>query len=115
MGWVDRTTHHESRSLYRGQSMSSPPLSYKSKRRPRWTDPTLVGTGRFLSQQELHTAIAGTLRSNSGNIHVKTSPHWDLGTAIRYTESLGYKGLYSIEVNPEAAIGIVYNTIIANL
>ena len=39
----------------------------------------------------------------------------DIGSAIRYTESLGYKGLYSIEVNPQAAIGIVYNTIVANL
>ena len=48
-------------------------------------------------------------------MHIKSSPLWDIGQAIQYSESLGYKGLYSIEVNPEPAIRIVYNTIVANL
>ncbi len=67
------------------------------------------------NQQELHDCIKAMFKTSSGNMHIKSSPNWDIGLAIRYTESLGYKGLYSIEVNPEAAIGIVYNTIVANL
>jgi hypothetical protein len=55
-------------------------------------------TGRFLGQQELHDAIRATLKTNSGNLHVKTSPQWDLGIAVRFTESLGYNDLYTIEV-----------------
>jgi hypothetical protein len=73
------------------------------------------GAGRFLNQQELHDAIKGMLKSNSGQMHIKSSPDWDLGTAVRYSESIGYKGLYTIEVNPDPAIRIVYNTILANL
>jgi hypothetical protein len=73
------------------------------------------GAGRFLNQQELHDAIKGMLKSNSGQMHIKSSPDWDIGTAVRYSESIGYKGLYTIEVNPDPAVRIVYNTILANL
>lgn len=72
-------------------------------------------TGRFLSQQELHAAIKATLGSNSGNLHVKSSPLWDLGVAIRFTESLGFKGLYTIEVDFDPAVRVVYNTVLGNL
>ena len=72
-------------------------------------------TGRFLTQQELHDGIRGTMTSNAGSVHVKMSPHWDLGTAIRFTESLGYKGLYTIEVDHDPAVRAVYNTVIPNL
>jgi len=74
-----------------------------------------IGGVGAANQQELHDCIKGMFKTSSGNMHIKSSPYWDIGLAIRYTESLGYQGLYSIEVNPEAAIGIVYNTIIANL
>jgi hypothetical protein len=73
------------------------------------------GAGRFLNQQELHDAIKGMLKSNSGQMHIKSSPDWDIGTAVRYAESIGYKGLYTIEVNPDPAIRVVYNTILAAL
>lgn len=73
------------------------------------------GTGRFLSQQELHDAIKGTLKSSAGSMHVKSSPDWDLGLAVKYAESLGFKGLYTIEVTADPAIRIVYNTVLANL
>jgi hypothetical protein len=73
------------------------------------------GAGRFLNQQELHDAIKGMLKSNSGQMHIKSSPDWDLGQAVRYSESIGYKGLYTIEVSTDPAIRIVYNTILANL
>jgi hypothetical protein len=72
-------------------------------------------TGRFVSQQQLHDAIRGTLATNSGNLHVKTSPQWDLGTAVRFTESLGYKGLYTIEVDFDPAVRVIYNTVLANV
>ncbi|MCC7009572.1 MAG: hypothetical protein IT184_12220 [Acidobacteria bacterium] len=72
-------------------------------------------TGRFLSQRELHEAIAGMFTSNAGSVHVKTSPLWDLGTAIRYTESLGFTGLYTIEVDLDPAVRMVYNIVLANM
>jgi len=74
-----------------------------------------IGGAAAANQQELHECIKAMFPTSSGNMHIKSSPNWDIGQAIRYTESLGYKGLYSIEVNPESAIGIVYNTILANL
>jgi hypothetical protein len=56
----------------------------------------------------------GMFKTSSGNMHIKSSPNWDIGAAVRYTESLGYKRMYSIEVTPEA-IRIVDNTILANV
>ena len=41
-------------------------------------------------------------------MHIKSSPNWDIGAAVRFTESLGYRGLYSIEVNGHAAVRQVY-------
>ena len=49
----------------------------------------------------------------SGLVHA--GMRHELPPAMAVCKELGYKGLYSIEVNPEAAIGIVYNTIVANL
>lgn len=72
-------------------------------------------TGRFLTQQELHDAIRGTMPSNAGSVHVKLSPHWDLGTAVRFTESLGYTGLYTIEVDHDPAVRAVYNVVLPNM
>ena len=74
-----------------------------------------LGGAGATNQQELHDCIKGMFARSSGNMHIKSSPLWDIGQAIRYSESLGYKGLYSIEVNPDSAIRIVYNTIVANL
>ena len=66
-------------------------------------------------QESLHVAIKSLAPSNSGNMHIKTSPNWDLATAIRFISSdLGYKGLYSIEVNPQR-VREVYETILANI
>jgi hypothetical protein len=74
-----------------------------------------LGGAAATNQQQLHDCIKGMFKTSSGNMHIKSSPYWDIGLAVKYAESLGYKGLYSIEVNPDAAIGIVYNTILANL
>ena len=73
------------------------------------------GAGRFKDQQQLHDAIKGLMKRSAGSMHIKSSPDWDIGKAIAFSESIGFKGLYTIEVNPDPAIRIVYNTILANI
>jgi hypothetical protein len=73
------------------------------------------GAGRFRTQQQLHDAIRLNMKRSAGSIHIKSSPDWDIGKAVTFAESIGYKGLYTIEVNPDPAIRMVYNTILANL
>ena len=74
-----------------------------------------IGNVGAMNQQELHDCIKGWFPYSSGNMHIKSSPFWDVGQAVKFTESLGYKGLYSIEVTRHEAVRIVYNTILANL
>jgi len=74
-----------------------------------------IGNVGATSQQALHDAIKGLMPTSSGNMHLKSSPNWDIGTAVRFTESLGYKGIYSLEVATHQGVRIVYNTILANL
>jgi hypothetical protein len=73
------------------------------------------GAGRFTSQQQLHDAIKLNMKRSAGSMHIKSSPDWDIGKAVAFAESIGYKGLYTIEVNPDPAIRIVYNTILSNI
>ena len=80
-----------------------------------YTNLDFGGNTRFLNQKELHDAIKMMLNTNSGNMHIKSCENWDIGLAVKFAESNGYKGLYSIEVNPDQAIRIVYNTILAAL
>ncbi|HTG99071.1 MAG TPA: hypothetical protein VL882_02325 [Vicinamibacterales bacterium] len=80
-----------------------------------YTNLDFGGETRFHNQQQLHDAIKGLLPRNSGGMHTRVSPTWDLGTAIKYAESLGYKGMYTIEVSEDAAVRIIYNAILANL
>ena len=80
-----------------------------------YTNLDFGGETRFHDQQQLHDAIKGLLPRNAGGMHTRVSPTWDLGTAIKYAESLGYKGMYTIEVNDDSAVRIVYNAILANL
>ncbi|MCC7009583.1 MAG: twin-arginine translocation signal domain-containing protein [Acidobacteria bacterium] len=80
-----------------------------------YTNLDFGGDTRFHDQQELHDAIKGLLPRNSGGMHTRVSPTWDLGTAIKYAESIGYKGRYTIEVNEDPAVRIVYNTVLTNL
>src|SRR5262245_45852662 len=63
-----------------------------------YTNLDFGGETRFYNQEELHGAIKAMLPRNSGGMHTRVSPTWDLGTAIRYAESIGYKGRYAIEV-----------------
>ena len=63
----------------------------------------------------LETVIRGLAVSNSGNMHMKTSPNWDLGAVVRFINNdIGYQGLYSIEM-PAPQIRGVYETILANI
>jgi sugar phosphate isomerase/epimerase len=74
-----------------------------------------IGNVGAMTQQELHDCIKAWFPFSSGNMHIKSSPYWDVGQAVKFTEGLGYKGLYSIEVNRHEGVRIVYNTILANL
>ena len=51
------------------------------------------GAGRFRNQQQLHDAIKGLMKRSAGSMHIKSSPDWDIGRAIAFAESIGYKGL----------------------
>jgi len=74
-----------------------------------------IGGAGAPSQEALHAAIKGMFKTTANNMHIKSSPNWSIGKAVAYTESLGYKGTYSIEVNGDPAIRIVFNEIISNL
>ena len=52
-----------------------------------------IGNVGAMNQQELHDCIKGWFRYSSGNMHIKSSPFWDVGQAVKFTESLGYQGL----------------------
>jgi sugar phosphate isomerase/epimerase len=74
-----------------------------------------IGNVGAPDQQTLDDAIKALYPTSSGNMHIKSSPNWDIGAAVRFTESLGYRGLYSIEVNGHAAVRQVYAIILANV
>jgi hypothetical protein len=74
-----------------------------------------IGNVGAPDQQTLHDAIKALYPTSSGNMHIKSSPNWDIGAAVRFTESLGYRGLYSIEVNGHAAVRQVYAIMLANV
>jgi sugar phosphate isomerase/epimerase len=80
-----------------------------------YTNLDFGGETRFHNQQELHDAIKGLLPRSAGSMHTRVSPTWDLGTAIRYAESIGYKGLYTIEVNEDPAVRVIYSAILGGL
>ena len=74
-----------------------------------------IGNVGAPDQQTLNDAIKALYPTSSGNMHIKSSPNWDIGAAVRYAESLGYRGHYSIEVNGHPAVRQVYAIILANV
>ncbi len=74
-----------------------------------------IGNVGAPDQQTLHDAIKALYPTSSGNMHIKSSPNWDIGAAVRFAESLGYRGHYSIEVNGHPAVRQVYDLILANV
>ena len=74
-----------------------------------------IGNVGAPDQQTLDDAIKALYPTSSGNMHIKSSPNWDIGAAVRFTESLGFRGHYSIEVNGHPAVRQVYDLILANV
>jgi len=66
-------------------------------------------------QGELHAALRTLLPITVGNMHVRPSPRWDLATAIKFTVTLGYQGLYSIEVRGHEGTLAARDTVLANI
>jgi hypothetical protein len=67
------------------------------------------------NQEDLHTALRALLPATSGSMHVKQSSNWDLATALKFIESLGYTGLYSIEAPGHERTRAIYNTILGSI
>jgi sugar phosphate isomerase/epimerase len=74
-----------------------------------------IGNVGAMDQQELNACIKRWHARSSGNMHIKSSPNWDIGKAVAFAESIGYKGNYAIEVQAHAAQRMVYNQILANI
>ena len=66
-------------------------------------------------QGELHAALRTLLPITVGSMHVRPSPRWDLATAIKFTVTLGYQGLYSIEVRGHEGTRAALDTVVANI
>lgn len=67
------------------------------------------------NQDELHAALRALLPTSSGTMHVKRSSSWDLATALKFIESLGYTGVYSIEARGHEATREIYETILGSI
>ena len=80
-----------------------------------YTNLDFGGNTRFLNQKELHDAIKMMLKTNSGSMHIKSCENWDIGLAVKFADSQGYRGLYTIEVNPHNAITVVIGSIVSML
>jgi len=74
----------------------------------------LGGTGSA-DQGELHAALRTLLPITVGNMHIRPSPRWDLATALKFTVTLGYQGLYSVEVRGHEGTLATRDVILANI
>jgi hypothetical protein len=74
-----------------------------------------IGGVGAADQGELHAALRALLPMTVGNMHIRPSPRWDLPTAIQFTTTLGYQGLYSIEVRGHDGTLSTRDTLLANL
>lgn len=74
-----------------------------------------IGGVGAADQGELHAALRTLLPVTVGNMHIRPSPRWDLATAIRFTTTLGYQGLYSIEVRGYEGTQTTRDIVLANL
>ena len=74
-----------------------------------------IGGVGAADQGELHAALRTLLPITVGNMHIRPTPRWDLATAIRFTATLGYKGLYSIEVRGHEGTLATRDVVLANL
>jgi hypothetical protein len=74
-----------------------------------------IGGVGAADQGELHAALRALLPMTVGNMHIRPTPRWDLATAIRFTVTLGYQGLYSIEVRGHEGTLATRDAVLANL
>ncbi len=74
-----------------------------------------IGGVNAADQGELNAALRTLLPITVGNMHIRPTPRWDLPTAIRFTVTLGYQGLYSIEVRGHEAVLATRDVVLANL
>lgn len=76
-----------------------------------------IGNINAANQEELHSCIRRWFKTSSGNMHIKSHPNFSVYAAVRYTESLGYKGLYALEIlfSGHAAVRVVYNEVLAGI
>jgi hypothetical protein len=76
-----------------------------------------IGNINAANQEELHGCIRRWFKTSSGNMHIKSHPNFSVYAAVRYTESLGYKGLYALEIlfSGHAAIRVAYNEVLAGI
>jgi hypothetical protein len=76
-----------------------------------------IGNINAANQEELHACIKRWFKTSSGNMHIKSHPNFSVYAAVRYTESLGYKGLYALEIlfSGHAAIRVAYNEVLAGI
>jgi sugar phosphate isomerase/epimerase len=75
-----------------------------------------IGNVGANNQKELDDCIKAWFPYSTGNMHIKSSPNWDMGAAVRLCESMGYRGRYSLEIQQgHEALRIGYNQILANI
>ena len=69
------------------------------------------------SQDDLQTALRVLLPTTSGSMHVRrnSTAAWELAAALKYLESQGYTGLYSIEARGHEGTRATYDTILASI
>jgi len=75
-----------------------------------------VGNANAMNQQELHQCLSKDLLfPTAGNMHCRVNMNWDLTTAIKYLNGLGYTGHFTVEANAHTGVRPVYEAIVAAL
>lgn len=75
-----------------------------------------VGGAAAADQAELHDCLRTMFPFTANTMHTRVNTRWDLATAIKFLNGLGYKGLYTIEVNNgHEGIKPVFDIVMANI
>lgn len=110
-----------------GAESETPPPAPATPQEPAWVlvaeiikesrtyaNPDLGGIGAA-NQEELHACLRAMFPMSAGSLHARVSDQWDLATAIKFLEGLGYKGLYTIEVRGHEGTQEMYDIILATI
>ena len=80
-----------------------------------YANPDMGGIGAA-DQAELHACLKAQHPMTSGSTHTRVSQVWDLATCVKFLQNeLGYKGLYTIEVNGHEGTKRIYDIVLANI